>query len=179
MPKYPDLTEQLSGHEGLEFEAYPDPLSPLYAACKEAGVSPYRGGYKAVPGWQRIDASPWTIGRGHNLEAHPDPAYPAAPGTTCTLEQADAWLESDIAEAEASMLHRWPWMSALPRSVYLALLNMVFNMGAARFSGFQETLYHLKRHEYALAADELVDSLWFRQVGSRARRIVAQVRKGE
>ncbi len=127
----------------------------------------------------RCPAGHFTIGWGHNLEAHPDPAYPAAPGTTCALEQADSWLESDIAEAEASMLRRWPWMTALPRGVYLSLLNMVFNMGAARFAGFQETIYHIKRHEYALAADELEDSLWYHQVGSRARRIVAQVRKGE
>lgn len=176
--KYPDLAEQLAEHEGLELEAYPDPQSPLYAACKAAKISPYRGGYTALPGWELIDGTPWTIGRGHNLNAHPDPDYPAAPGTTCTLAQAEAWFEADIAEAEESMLRRWPWMSALPRGVYLAILNIVFNMGAARFAGFVETLAALRSHKYALAAAELEDSLWYRQVGSRARAICAQVRKG-
>lgn len=127
----------------------------------------------------RCPAGHWTAGYGHNLEAHPDPAYPAAAGTTCTIEQADAWLASDIAEAEEAMLRRWPWMSALPRGVYLALLNIVFNVGAARFSGFARALTALRRANYELAADELEDSLWFRQVGNRAKRIVAAVRRGE
>lgn len=124
-------------------------------------------------------AGHWTIGWGHNLEAHPDPAYPARAGTTCTIEQADAWLVADIAEAEEAMLRRWPWMSALPRGVYLAVLNLVFNMGAAKFAGFVQTIAALRGHNYALAADELEDSLWYRQVGNRAKRVVAQVRRGE
>lgn len=127
----------------------------------------------------RCPAGVWTIGWGHNLEAHVDPAYPAKAGTQCTREQADAWLVADIAEAEESMLRRWPWMSALPVNVYLAILNIVFNMGASRFSGFVQALAAIKSQNYALAADELEDSLWYRQVGNRAKRVVAQVRRGE
>ena len=147
--KYPELAEQLKADEGLRLAAY------------------------------RCSAGVWSLGYGHNLEVHPDPAYPARAGTTCTIEQADAWLVSDITEAEESMLRRWPWMSALPRNVYLALLNIVFNMGAARFAGFVQALAAIKSQNYALAADELEDSLWFRQVGKRAKRVVAQVRRGE
>lgn len=147
--RYPDLEAQLKIDEGLRLTSY------------------------------RCSAGVWSLGYGHNLEAHPDTAYPAGPRTTCTIEQADAWLVSDIAEAEESMLRRWPWMSALPRNVYLALINIVFNMGAARFAGFVQALEAVKSQNYALAADELEDSLWFRQVGNRGKRVVAQVRRGE
>jgi lysozyme len=124
-------------------------------------------------------AGHWTLGWGHNLEAHPDPAYPARAGTTCTIEQADAWLEADISEAEEAMLRRWPWMSALPRGVYLAILNMAFNMGVQTLSTFVNTLAAIKAHEYEAAAHHMEQSKWFAQVGNRARRIVAQVRRGE
>lgn len=124
-------------------------------------------------------AGHWTIGWGHNLEAHPDPRFPARAGTTCTIEQADAWLAEDVASAQAGLITRWPWMVRLPRGVFEALTNIAFNMGVQRFAGFVQTLAALEAHNFVLAADELEDSLWFRQVGNRGKRVVAQVRRGE
>lgn len=123
-------------------------------------------------------AGHWTIGFGHNLEAHPNPNFPARAGTTCTPEQAEVWLAADALAAERAMLTRWPWMRALPPGVYDACIDLTFNMGAAKLAGFVHFLAALEAHNYAAAAAELEDSLWYRQVGKRAPRIVAAVRKG-
>jgi len=37
----------------------------------------------------------------------------------------------------------------------------------------------LARGDYKAAADEMVDSAWYRQVGTRARRLVEMMRTGE
>jgi lysozyme len=116
-----------------------------------------------------------TIGYGHNLEAHPDLDYPAVPGTTCTLEQAEAWLESDVDESERLMVQRWPWMADLPSIVYENVLNMVFNMGVATFACFINTLRALQSGSWGQAAYELEHSKWYLQVGARAKRIVATI----
>jgi GH24 family phage-related lysozyme (muramidase) len=120
----------------------------------------------------------WTIGWGHNLEAHPDPKYPAQAGTTCTKEQADTWLVDDARLAESGMLRRWPWMSTLPLGVYEACINLCFNMGVGTFSAFVNTLRALQAHDFETAAYELEHSAWYLQTGNRAKRVVAQVRRG-
>ena len=123
-------------------------------------------------------AGRWTIGYGHNLEANPDPKYPPCAETTCTPEQADVWLVADAMLAERAMLRRWPWMADLPPRVYDVCVDLTFNMGAAKLAGFVRFLAALESKNYNAAADELEDSLWFRQVGRRSPPLVAAVRKG-
>jgi lysozyme len=118
----------------------------------------------------------WTCGVGHNLEAHPDKDYPPRATTSCTPEKADEWLISDINEAERAMLNRWPWMRDIAPDAYEAVLNLCFNMGAATFSGFPNTLKALRDHDYESAAHHLEQSKWYLQVGKRAQRVVAMMR---
>jgi hypothetical protein len=49
-------------------------------------------------------------------------------------------------------------------------------MGLAGFSKFNQTIAALKARDWAGAADHLTDSLWFKQVGSRAVEDVALLR---
>lgn len=121
-------------------------------------------------------AGHWTLGYGHNLEANPDPVYPANGKTVCTTEKAEEWLLSDIESAERQMLNRWPWMRDIAPNAYEACLNLVFNMGAATFSGFVNTLKTLREHDYEGAAHHLEQSKWYSQVGKRAQRVVALMR---
>ena len=59
-----------------------------------------------------------------------------------------------------------------------ALLNMCFNLGWPRLSGFKEMLLCLQAGSYARAAEEAKDSKWARQVGDRALRIAKLFEEG-
>jgi lysozyme len=52
-------------------------------------------------------------------------------------------------------------------------------MGPSRFRGFIKTNAALLAGDYSRAADEMVDSKWFRQTGRRAKKLVEAMRTGE
>ncbi len=59
------------------------------------------------------------------------------------------------------------------------LVNMLFNMGLTRVSKFKKMLSALSIRDWDRAADEMLDSKWARQVGSRATHLADLMRKGE
>ncbi len=77
--------------ESLQLEAYPDPGSALYRACKRARISPYGGGYRNLRGWENISGGPWTIGYG---DTGPD----VVPGLIIGAEEAEERLERRLAD---------------------------------------------------------------------------------
>jgi lysozyme len=63
-------------------------------------------------------AGVWTIGYGHTSLV--DCAY------TCTQEQADAWLDKDVAIADRSVNKLAPWAN---QNQFDALVDFAFNLG--------------------------------------------------
>ena len=59
------------------------------------------------------------------------------------------------------------------------LVDMAFNLGRKRLLKFRLTRAAIERRDWARAADEMVDSHWFMQVGPRAARLVAMMRTGD
>lgn len=59
------------------------------------------------------------------------------------------------------------------------LLDMLFNLGLPRLSKFVKFLQALREKDYDRAAEEMRDSKWFRQVGSRGRELVKMMEIGE
>ena len=57
-----DDTAIIRASEGCSLTAYPDPVSPLGKACTKAKISLFK--YKNLPGWEKLDAAPWTVGYG-------------------------------------------------------------------------------------------------------------------
>ena len=93
--------------------------------------------------------------------------------------QIDELLDIGIDRACEALDRIWPgWTAALDETRQRALANMAFNMGPAKLEGFPHFLAALKSGDYALAAQNLADSLWHRQVGPRAERIEAMIRTG-
>lgn len=88
-----------------------------------------------------------SIGYGHTRGVHM--------GMTCTKEQADAWLEEDLADAEEAIntLVKVP----LTQGQYDALVSFVFNFGARKF-GASTLLVLLNTRHYAEAAKQF--RLW-------------------
>ncbi|HYF56553.1 MAG TPA: glycoside hydrolase family protein [Salinarimonas sp.] len=87
-------------------------------------------------------------------------------------------LANDIAIAEKDLDRNAPWWRQLSGPRRQALLNMVFNLGWPRLSGFRSMLAALQTGDYEVAAKEMLDSKWAAQVGNRAKELAGMVRSG-
>jgi lysozyme len=54
---------------------------------------------------------------------------------------------------------------------------MIFNLGLPRFLGFKKMIQALCEDDYAEAAEQMLDSLWSKQVGKRAK-VLAEIMEG-
>jgi len=90
----------VKGFEGLHLKAYPDPASELAKTGKGKG-------------------DPWTIGYGHTKGVKP--------GDTCTLQQADIWLQQDA--DDAANIVRTNITVPLTAGEFGALTSLAFNLG--------------------------------------------------
>lgn len=105
-----------------------------------------------------------TIGIGHNLDANP-----------ISDEAVEQIFIDDLAEVIESLNTTDPnWLSH-PEPIQLVLLNLRFNLGETRWKKFVNTRAAFARKDYDAAAEGLENSLWYRQVGQRAKELVAVV----
>lgn len=88
-------------------------------------------------------------------------------------------LKNDIREVEKDLDRRLPWWRQMTPARQNVLANMCFNLGISRLLGFEQALTHMRAGRYDDAAREMLDSRWARQVGDRAKRLAALMRKGE
>ena len=65
----------------------------------------------------------------------------------------------------------------LPEEVQQIIANMMFNMGRPRLSKFKGMKRGVDARDWNAAADEMVDSAWYRQVTNRAERLVNRMRE--
>lgn len=93
-------------------------------------------------------------------------------------EEATYLLERDIERARA-VLRLEPYWLDLGEVRQAVLLDMAVNLGLAGLGRFKKMRAALAAGDYMRAAAEMVDSLWYRQVGQRARRLVEMMRTGE
>jgi lysozyme len=88
-------------------------------------------------------------------------------------------LKNDVSLVEQDLDKRLPWWRDMTDARQNVLANMAFNLGINRLLGFGKTLAHMRAGEYDAAASEMLDSRWAKQVGARAVRLAALMRKGE
>ena len=105
-----------------------------------------------------------TIGYGHNLE------------NGITKKQAELLFEVDFENCIADVDKVFGEDVDIFSEVYGVLLDLMFNLGYERFCGFKKFIAAIKCKDYHKAADELVDSKWYRQVGTRAVWAVNTIR---
>ena len=65
----------------------------------------------------------------------------------------------------------------MPEEVQHIVANMMFNMGRPRLSAFKGMKKGVDSKDWNKAADEMVDSRWYKQVTNRANRLVERMRK--
>ena len=131
-----------------------------------------------------------TIGIGFNLDREGARAelkglgldYDAVKGGRVTLTEAqiDALFRSDVSGAlmSARSVLGGDTFDSLSPGRKIVVIDMVFNLGSAGFAAFKKTIAAIRGAEYETAANEMVDSSWYKQVGDRAKRNVAAMRTG-
>lgn len=115
-----------------------------------------------------------TIGYGHNLIAHPLPDVEGG----ITVARAELILLDDIADIESTLARAIPWLTSLDDARQGVLVNMAFNIGVHGVLGFHNTLAYVQSKQYNVAADNMIASKWYTEVGVRAQRLVQQMRTG-
>ena len=115
----------------------------------------------------RCPAGKLTIGVGRNLE-----------DKGLSKQEALFLLRRDIAEV-TNELRKYPWFETLDMVRQKVLIDMAFNLGINGLLSFKKMLSYLKAGDYEKAADEMVNSRWYGQVGDRAKRLVKMMRTGE
>lgn len=112
----------------------------------------------------------WTVGFGH---AHVEP------GTVWSQSQADAQLKADLQSAANSLSVHAPWWTNLDAPRAGVLLDMCFNLGAAKFLTWHHTLGYAQSGDYEKCGEEILASEpWASEVGNRAVRNANQMKTG-
>jgi lysozyme len=87
-------------------------------------------------------------------------------------------LNRDIARVAGELAAGWPWAARLDPVRRAVLLELLFNLGLARFRRFAPTLAVIEAGRYAEAAGRLRRAPWYTQVGTRAVRLTAMLETG-
>jgi GH24 family phage-related lysozyme (muramidase) len=116
-----------------------------------------------------------TFGIGH-LVKESDPEQGQSLGTTVSSERVAEAFESDIQSVLRDCDILYSDFDDLPEEAQQVIANMMFNMGRPRLSRFKGMKRGVDSRDWHAAADEMVDSAWYRQVTNRADRLVARVR---
>ena len=116
-----------------------------------------------------------TFGIGH-LVTEDDPEHGQEVGTAVSEERVIEVFEKDVQVTidECKKLYD-DWFD-LPEEAQLIIANMMFNMGRPRLSAFKGMKRGVDARDWNAAADEMVDSKWYKQVTNRADRLVTRMR---
>jgi lysozyme len=80
-------------------------------------------------------------------------------------------LSNDIIICEADLDKNMPWWRQMSDVRQRVLMNMCFNLGISKLLGFKNTLAAMREGRYTDAAKGMANSLWYKQVGDRAKRL--------
>ena len=116
-----------------------------------------------------------TFGIGH-LVTEWDEEYGWEVGTPVSEDRCNEVFDSDIQIVLADCEQLYPDFNELPEEVQRIIANMMFNMGRPRLSKFKGMKAGVDARDWNKAADEMVDSRWYRQVTNRAKRLVERMR---
>jgi len=117
-----------------------------------------------------------TFGIGH-LVTKNDIEFGWSVGTDVDEYRVHEVFEEDVQTVLSDCKKLYHNFYHLPEEVQLIIANMMFNMGRTRLSKFKGMKRGIDDCDWQAAADEMVDSRWYRQVTNRAERLVKRMRK--
>ena len=110
-----------------------------------------------------------TIGVGHRIKSD---------WGTITLKLAGELLDEDIKECLKN-LRTLSFFGELDQERQYVLVSMCFNLGFKGLKSFKKMLMALENHNYTIAANEMLDSLWHRQLPKRSEHLAKVMRTGK
>lgn len=127
-----------------------------------------------------------TIGYGTNIEEPHNASKLRDLGYN--IQQVKA-KKQKISESHSDILLRYGLQQALsdarvflsdfdsqPLVVRAILVDMAYNLGLPKLMKFKDFRVALLNKNYNAASEEMVDSLWYKQVGNRSKRLVNMMR---
>lgn len=116
----------------------------------------------------RCSAGKLTIAYGRNLD-----------DVGITEHEAEIMLDRDIAQAKQDLFTVLGGLvNDLSPKRYNALVDMMFNLGQARFRGFIKMIAAIRQGDWQEAAKQALDSKWADQVGNRAMTDALMIKNG-
>jgi len=106
-----------------------------------------------------------TIYWGHNLD-------------TPALSNSELTLRSDISIATHDLVEFLPMVLKIGDVRLSVLIEMVFNLGIEKFKEFKGVISAVERHDFDQAASAMLDSLWAKEVHTRARDMAKVMKDG-
>ena len=119
-----------------------------------------------------------TFGIGH-LVRESDPENGSPLGTEVSEDRVNEAFDADVEIVLSDCNTLYPDFDDLPEEAQQIIANMMFNLGRPRLSKFVGMKRGVDAKDWNSAADEMVDSRWYRQVGARAERLVNRMREIE
>jgi len=110
----------------------------------------------------------WTIGVGRNLEDRG-----LSEDEVMFLYKTDEAIALDIVN---KYIDKFEWLSDGRK---VALVSLAFQLGEPRFKLFEKMVAAVNESNFALAANEMLDSKWRRQTPNRANRAAEMMRTGK
>jgi lysozyme len=116
-----------------------------------------------------------TFGIGH-LVTKKDPEYKMPVDTPVSDTRVVECFNNDVLTVVSDCNKLYKNFDELPDEVQLIIANMMFNMGRPRLSKFKGMKAGILASDWKVAADEMIDSRWYKQVPNRAGRLVKRMR---
>ena len=116
-----------------------------------------------------------TFGIGH-LVRDSDPEAGAALGTPISEDRVIEAFNEDVETVLSDCAILYDDFDELPEEAQLIIANMMFNLGRPRLSKFKGMKAGVDARDWKKAADEMIDSAWYRQVPNRAGRLVTRMK---
>ena len=116
-----------------------------------------------------------TFGIGHLVRDN-DPESGEPVGTPVSKDRVIEAFNQDVETVLSDCNILYDDFGDLPEEAQLIIANMMFNLGRPRLSKFKGMKAGVDSRDWKKAADEMVDSAWYRQVPNRAGRLVTRMK---
>lgn len=123
--------------------------------------------YEGVKNKPYKDAGGFSVGIGHFLGKNG-----VNINKVYTPREIDNFFNNDLEKAKVAAKRVFSSIEKHPDGVQIVLVSLTFNMGQGGISKFKKFRAAIEKKNYGVAAAELKDSKWFRQVGNRGRDYV-------
>lgn len=115
-----------------------------------------------------------TFGVGH-LITNEDPEWGSEFGTPISEDRVWEAFDKDLDTAISECEILFDEFASFPEEAQQVIVNMMFNMGRPRLSGFKKFCAAAKEGDWKTAAVEGRDSRWYKQVTNRAERLMSRL----